>query len=81
MIHILDTLTSLGISFSLLLLLPLGILLGIIFGLKASSNKDQIMKKKDKCRMWWSFATPFVVIIFLLIITGLLHTIVTAVGA
>ena len=66
---------SLGISFSLLLVLLVGIILGIIFGVMAGNQEDQALKKKNKRRMWWSFAAPFIVFVFLIIASGLIRSI------
>jgi len=67
---------QMGISLSLIILLPIGIILGIVFGLKASGTQDLTEKKKNKRRMWWSLTTPFIVIAFLTIGYGLLSAVV-----
>jgi len=76
MLQTIDIITQVGISLSLIILLPIGIILGIFFGLKISDSNDQDLKKKNKQRMWWSLTTPFLIIIFLVIITGLIKIIV-----
>ncbi|MEK7213855.1 MAG: hypothetical protein AAB637_01955 [Patescibacteria group bacterium] len=68
------------ISFSLAILVPVGIILGIVFTLKISDTEDQLLKKKNRRRMWWSFLTPFIIIVFTLIIYGLLSVINSTIG-
>ena len=75
MTETLDIIVPIGISISLIVLLPIGIILGTVFGLKSSGAENLAEKRKNKRRMWWGFFTPFIVIIFLLIVTGLLHAI------
>ncbi len=78
MLHSIDVATNLGISLSLLLI-PFAVILAIVFGIIALTEKDQTLKNKNKRRMGWSLAIPFIFIIFLLIIYGLVHTATTAV--
>ena len=72
---IFSVITQLGISLSIIILLPVGIIVGIVFGVKASGEKDAMLKKKNKKIMWWSISVPFLVILFLLIVGGLLSAI------
>lgn len=72
---IINIITYTSIGLSLALLLPIGIILGIVFAVKASDQDDPILKKKDKKRMWWSFFCPLVIVAFLVIFSGLINII------
>jgi len=74
MIQILDTIVALCIGF-LVFLTPFGIILGIIFGIIASKEKDIQTKKRNKCVMWLSLGIPIGGLFFILIIWGLVSVI------
>ena len=75
MFELINSLIPLIISFSLVGLLPIGIVLGVVFAFKLSGESDLILRKQNKHRMWWSFLTPFIVIILVTVLNGLLQVI------
>ncbi len=85
-----DLIVMMVIEFSAFFLVPAGILFGIIFALKSAAvtgttgdtsaqSITHVQKKKKYTKiMWWSFATPLVIIFFTLILFGFVETLSAA---
>ena len=65
-----NAIVTLCIGF-LVILIPLGIVVGAILAVVMSSQKDPIKKAKLKNPMIWSFVLPILFLVVILVIWGL----------
>lgn len=56
-----------------ILVIPIGIIVGIIFAVKAHKAQDTLTKKKRRRIMWWSFFGPVSALIILIILNGIIR--------
>lgn len=66
MLEIFEIILTVGLSLTIIIILPAGIILGIVFAVKTNKTSDLTEKNKNKRYMWWSFLSPLLLIVLIL---------------
>lgn len=72
---IINIIAYMAIGLSIAILIPIGIIIGIVYAVKSSDAGDSALKKKYRKTMWWSFFGPFGFVALTTILFGLVQVI------